>query len=207
MVADVLRAARAAVPLQPRRRSRSPSSSCVGELGYALVAHVALAYPSGRVTDRLERAFLGVAYVVAIAFPLRDPALLRRGPDGSATSIRSRGRACSPSRGDDEHRRPSCRTPTRLSRTACSRRRSSCSSCGSSCSRPRVRGAILVAAARSPPSSPRCGQCSTASSRSPTAPPGITVRSLLVADRRADGAAARAALGAAARAARPRPRR
>ncbi len=42
----------------------------LGEVGYALVAHVALAYPSGRVTDRLEKAFLTVAYVVATAFPL-----------------------------------------------------------------------------------------------------------------------------------------
>jgi len=42
----------------------------IGELGYALVAHVAFAYPSGRVTDRIERAFLYVAYVVAVAFPL-----------------------------------------------------------------------------------------------------------------------------------------
>jgi signal transduction histidine kinase len=42
----------------------------VGELGYALYAHVALAYPTGRVTDRLERIFLVVAYTVAIAFPL-----------------------------------------------------------------------------------------------------------------------------------------
>jgi signal transduction histidine kinase len=42
----------------------------VGELGYALYAHVALAYPSGRVTDRLERIFLVVAYTVAIVFPL-----------------------------------------------------------------------------------------------------------------------------------------
>jgi signal transduction histidine kinase len=42
----------------------------VGEVGYALVAHVALAYPSGRVTDRYEKAFLKVAYTVAIAFPL-----------------------------------------------------------------------------------------------------------------------------------------
>jgi signal transduction histidine kinase len=41
----------------------------VGELGYALYAHVALAYPTGRVTDRLERIFLYVAYTVAIAFP------------------------------------------------------------------------------------------------------------------------------------------
>jgi signal transduction histidine kinase len=42
----------------------------VGELGYALVAHVALAYPSGSVTDRLERAFVRLVYVVAVAFPL-----------------------------------------------------------------------------------------------------------------------------------------
>src|SRR5262245_37203087 len=41
----------------------------VGELGFALYAHVALAYPTGRVTDRLERIFLYVAYTVAIAFP------------------------------------------------------------------------------------------------------------------------------------------
>ena len=42
----------------------------VGELGYVLFAHVTFAYPYGRVTDRVERAFLWAAYVVAIAFPL-----------------------------------------------------------------------------------------------------------------------------------------
>ena len=42
----------------------------LGELAYVLVGHVALAYPTGRVTDRLERAFLAVAYPVAVAFPL-----------------------------------------------------------------------------------------------------------------------------------------
>ncbi len=42
----------------------------VGEVAYVLVAHVALAYPTGRVTDRLERVFLAVAYTVAVAFPL-----------------------------------------------------------------------------------------------------------------------------------------
>jgi signal transduction histidine kinase len=42
----------------------------LGELGFVLVAHVTLAYPFGRVTDRLERAFLAFAYVVALAFPL-----------------------------------------------------------------------------------------------------------------------------------------
>ncbi|MDH4103534.1 MAG: histidine kinase [Thermoleophilia bacterium] len=42
----------------------------VGELGWALFAHVTFAYPFGRVADRLERVFLWIAYVVAIAFPL-----------------------------------------------------------------------------------------------------------------------------------------
>jgi signal transduction histidine kinase len=42
----------------------------LGEVGYALVAHTALAYPSGRVTDRLERRFLDVTYFVVLAFPL-----------------------------------------------------------------------------------------------------------------------------------------
>ena len=42
----------------------------VGELGYVLYTHVALAYPSGRVTDRLEKTFLAVAYTVSLAFPL-----------------------------------------------------------------------------------------------------------------------------------------
>jgi signal transduction histidine kinase len=42
----------------------------LGELGYALYTHVALAYPRGRVTDRVERMFLKVAYAVAIGFPL-----------------------------------------------------------------------------------------------------------------------------------------
>src|SRR3990172_12669673 len=41
----------------------------VGELGYVLYTHVALAYPFGRVTDRIERTFLTVAYVFALAFP------------------------------------------------------------------------------------------------------------------------------------------
>ena len=51
----------------------------LGELGWVLVAHVALAYPFGRVTDRFERAFLAVSYTIALAFPLaillvHDPA-------------------------------------------------------------------------------------------------------------------------------------
>jgi signal transduction histidine kinase len=42
----------------------------LGELGYALYTHVALSYPSGRVTDRIERLFVTVAYAVALVFPL-----------------------------------------------------------------------------------------------------------------------------------------
>src|SRR5262245_66674957 len=42
----------------------------LGELGYALIAHAALAYPSGRVTDRSERRFLGAMYAIVVAFPL-----------------------------------------------------------------------------------------------------------------------------------------
>jgi signal transduction histidine kinase len=42
----------------------------LGELGWALFAHVTFAYPYGRISDRVERAFLWVAYGVAIAFPL-----------------------------------------------------------------------------------------------------------------------------------------
>jgi signal transduction histidine kinase len=42
----------------------------LGEVGYALFAYSALAYPSGLVTDRVERAFLRVAFTVVLAFPL-----------------------------------------------------------------------------------------------------------------------------------------
>ena len=42
----------------------------LGELGFALIAHSALAYPSGRVRDRSERRFLQVAYATVLAFPL-----------------------------------------------------------------------------------------------------------------------------------------
>jgi signal transduction histidine kinase len=56
------------------RYSHNPFLFTVGfllsELNLALFAHATLAYPIGRVVDRLERAFLAVAYVAAIAFPL-----------------------------------------------------------------------------------------------------------------------------------------
>ena len=42
----------------------------LGDLPYALFTHAVLAYPTGRVTDRLERAYLRIAYPVVVAFPL-----------------------------------------------------------------------------------------------------------------------------------------
>ena len=42
----------------------------ISEVSYALVAHSVLAYPAGRVTDRLERAFLWAGYTTTVAFPL-----------------------------------------------------------------------------------------------------------------------------------------
>ena len=42
----------------------------LGGLGYALFGHIALAYPSGRVTDRLERALVYAGYATVLAFPL-----------------------------------------------------------------------------------------------------------------------------------------
>ena len=41
----------------------------LGELGYALVAHSALAYPSGRVRDRAEAWLVRVGYATVIVFP------------------------------------------------------------------------------------------------------------------------------------------
>ena len=45
-------------------------SFALGWLGAALFAHIALAYPTGRVTDRLERLLVRAGYVVALAFPI-----------------------------------------------------------------------------------------------------------------------------------------
>jgi signal transduction histidine kinase len=41
----------------------------VGDLAYALVGHVILAYPSGRVTDRYERWLMRAGYAAVIVFP------------------------------------------------------------------------------------------------------------------------------------------
>jgi signal transduction histidine kinase len=42
----------------------------LGDIAYALVAHSALAYPFGRVTDRYERALVIAGYGTVIVFPL-----------------------------------------------------------------------------------------------------------------------------------------
>jgi signal transduction histidine kinase len=42
----------------------------LGDLPYALFTHAVLTYPTGRVTDRLERVYLGLVYPVVVAFPL-----------------------------------------------------------------------------------------------------------------------------------------
>jgi signal transduction histidine kinase len=47
----------------------------LGDLGYVLVGHATLAYPTGRVTSRLERRLLLAAYVTALVFPVTILAL------------------------------------------------------------------------------------------------------------------------------------
>jgi signal transduction histidine kinase len=42
----------------------------LGELSYALVGHSVLAYPTGRVTDRAERALVRTGYAFVLVFPL-----------------------------------------------------------------------------------------------------------------------------------------
>jgi signal transduction histidine kinase len=42
----------------------------LGELPYVLIAHVTFAYPSGRLSDRIERRFVQAGYAIAIVFPL-----------------------------------------------------------------------------------------------------------------------------------------
>jgi signal transduction histidine kinase len=42
----------------------------LGDLGYALVGHSVLAYPSGRLQDRAERWLIRVGYAAAVTFPL-----------------------------------------------------------------------------------------------------------------------------------------
>lgn len=42
----------------------------LGEVSYALVGHSVLAYPTGRVTDRAERALIKAGYAAVLVFPL-----------------------------------------------------------------------------------------------------------------------------------------
>ena len=42
----------------------------LGDLAYVLFTHAVLLYPTGHVTDRLERAYLKIAYPVVVLFPL-----------------------------------------------------------------------------------------------------------------------------------------
>ena len=42
----------------------------VGDLGYALVGHAALAYPAGKVTGRPERTFVRIGYAAVLLLPL-----------------------------------------------------------------------------------------------------------------------------------------
>ncbi len=63
-----------ALLLRQLRYGHDPAAFTVffalGNLGYALVGHSVLAYPSGRVTDRYERALVRVGYATVLAFPL-----------------------------------------------------------------------------------------------------------------------------------------
>jgi signal transduction histidine kinase len=62
-----------AMLLRPIRYSFDPLAFTafygLGDLAYALFAHAVLAYPTGHVTDRLERTFLKVVYPVVLLFP------------------------------------------------------------------------------------------------------------------------------------------
>jgi signal transduction histidine kinase len=42
----------------------------LGDIGYALVGHSVLAYPTGRVTDRFERLLVKVGYATVLVFPI-----------------------------------------------------------------------------------------------------------------------------------------
>jgi signal transduction histidine kinase len=63
-----------ALLLRQLRYSHDPALFTIffllGDLGYALVGHVALAYPSGRVVDRAERALVKAGYATVLVFTL-----------------------------------------------------------------------------------------------------------------------------------------
>jgi len=73
-VGPLMIAAGFALLLRQLRYSHDPLVFTVflalGNLGYGLVAHAVLAYPSGHVADRYERALVKVGYAVVFGFPL-----------------------------------------------------------------------------------------------------------------------------------------
>ena len=73
-VGPLMLAAGFALLLRQLRYSHDPLLFTVffalGELAYALVGHSVLAYPSGRVTDRAERALVKVGYATVLIVPL-----------------------------------------------------------------------------------------------------------------------------------------
>ncbi len=73
-VGPLMIAAGLALLLRQLRYSHDPVVFTVffalGHVSYALVAHSVLAYPSGRIADRGERALVRVGYAVVLAFPL-----------------------------------------------------------------------------------------------------------------------------------------
>ncbi len=74
LVGPLMLAAGFALLLRQLRYSHDPLLFTVffvlGELAYALVGHSVLAYPSGRVTDRAERALVKVGYATVLTVPL-----------------------------------------------------------------------------------------------------------------------------------------
>jgi signal transduction histidine kinase len=73
-VGPLLAAAGFALLLRQLRYSHDPAAFtaffAVSELSYALVAHSVLAYPTGRVTDRAERALVRIGYAATLVFPI-----------------------------------------------------------------------------------------------------------------------------------------
>jgi signal transduction histidine kinase len=73
-VGPLMTAAGFALLLRQLRYSHDPALFttffALGDLGYALVGHSVLAYPTGKVTDRLERLLVKVGYATVLAFPV-----------------------------------------------------------------------------------------------------------------------------------------
>ena len=74
LVGPLMLAAGFALLARQLRYSHDPAVFTIffalGDLGYAIVAHSVLAYPTGRLTGRTERVLVKVGYLVAGIFPL-----------------------------------------------------------------------------------------------------------------------------------------